>query len=257
MTSTISISTMRKPIAGNPPVSLGYGVRYGSDVQGEGWSYAGQIHRGIDYAVSVGTPVRAAQSGRVIFAGEDKTGYGLMVKIDHGAGMETIYAHLSQVQTRVGKIAIIGEVIAISGQSGTVTGPHLHFEVRKDGKAVDPESYLVPDTAATPVTIDVKSAQPLSVEIKQPVTASLRCDRARIACAAAYIRPAPGDAQALGILYSGTEIELDETTEPVSANGLTWCRAQVTAWIAEMDPAGVVILEPVKEVRGDDADTVS
>ena len=94
-------------------------------------------HGGVDYAVPVGTPVRAAGRGRVTFAGE-RGGYGNLVIIEHPDGRETRYAHLSEINVRVGQTVDGDAVIAASGDTGNVSGPHLHFEVRVDGRPVDP-----------------------------------------------------------------------------------------------------------------------
>jgi murein DD-endopeptidase MepM/ murein hydrolase activator NlpD len=110
-------------------VSSNYGMRWG------------RMHYGIDIAVSTGTPVRAAFSGRVTFAGS-LGGYGLLVKVNHGNGVETRYGHNSKILVKVGQIVEAGQVLARSGNTGVSTGPHVHFEIRKNGTAVNPASYL-------------------------------------------------------------------------------------------------------------------
>lgn len=98
-----------------------------------------RFHAGHDLRVAYGQEVRAAAGGRVLFAGE-QGGYGLTVVVDHGGGTETRYAHLSSIDVRAGDAIDAGQPIARSGQSGRVTGAHLHFEVRQDGRPVDPSS---------------------------------------------------------------------------------------------------------------------
>lgn len=98
---------------------------------------AGESHPGIDIAVPVGTPVRAAGGGRVEQAGTD-TAYGQFVLLRHGDGYETTYGHASRVLVREGDSVLAGQVIALSGSSGRSTAPHLHFEVRREGRALDP-----------------------------------------------------------------------------------------------------------------------
>ena len=98
-----------------------------------------RFHKGTDIALAYGHEVQAAASGRVAFAGE-QPGYGLTVVIDHGAGLETRYAHLSGYSVRVGDAVGSGQVVARSGNSGRSTGPHLHFEVLQGGRAIDPKS---------------------------------------------------------------------------------------------------------------------
>jgi murein DD-endopeptidase MepM/ murein hydrolase activator NlpD len=98
-----------------------------------------RFHKGTDIALAYGHEVQAAASGRVAFVGE-RPGYGLTVVIDHGAGLETRYAHLSGYSVRVGDEVGSGQIVARSGNSGRSTGPHLHFEVTQGGKAIDPKS---------------------------------------------------------------------------------------------------------------------
>jgi len=105
---------------------------------GQRW---GRMHYGIDIAVVTGTPVKAAADGVVTFAGTNG-GYGILVTIDHGNGVETRYAHNSRVAVKVGQQVKRGDIIAYSGNTGNSTGPHLHFEIRYKGTAVDPLPYL-------------------------------------------------------------------------------------------------------------------
>jgi murein DD-endopeptidase MepM/ murein hydrolase activator NlpD len=101
-----------------------------------------RFHSGIDYPAATGTPVTASASGRVTFAGWSPGGWGYLVTIDHGGGVRTLYAHLSRVGVRVGQRVATGRRIGRVGASGHATGPHLHFEVRLRGAAVDPLSAL-------------------------------------------------------------------------------------------------------------------
>ncbi len=98
-------------------------------------------HNGIDIAVPEGTPVRAAMSGKVIYSGYSK-GYGNCVIIEHENGLQTVYGHNSKNLVKVGDRVTQETVVALSGSTGRVTGPHLHFEVRKDGKPVNPIALL-------------------------------------------------------------------------------------------------------------------
>jgi murein DD-endopeptidase MepM/ murein hydrolase activator NlpD len=115
------------PVSG--PVTSGYGWRWG------------RMHEGIDIAVPAGTPVSAAASGRVIYAGW-MGGYGNLVVIDHGAGLATAYGHNSSIAAGSGSSVSQGQTIAYAGSTGHSTGPHVHFEVRVNGSAVDPLGYL-------------------------------------------------------------------------------------------------------------------
>src|SRR6266480_2614828 len=96
-----------------------------------------ESHPGIDIAVPPGTPVRAAGGGAVEAAGTDPA-YGLFVLLRHSSGYETMYGHASRLLVREGDSVQAGQVIALSGSSGRSTAPHLHFEIRREGKSLDP-----------------------------------------------------------------------------------------------------------------------
>lgn len=102
----------------------------------------GTIHRGLDIAAPTGTPIVASDSGKVTYAGYNNGGYGYMVKISHGNGFETLYAHASQLYVSIGDVVNAGDTIAAIGSTGNSTGPHLHFEVIKNGEKVNPENYI-------------------------------------------------------------------------------------------------------------------
>ena len=89
----------------------------------------------------VGTSVRAAASGKVTFSGT-QSGYGKIIIIDHGNGVSTRYAHNSKLLVGVGDRVDAGDRIALSGNTGKSTGPHLHFEIRMNGRSVNPLNYL-------------------------------------------------------------------------------------------------------------------
>ncbi|ATB34398.1 M23 family metallopeptidase [Melittangium boletus] len=100
-------------------------------------------HDGIDLAVPTGTPVKTAQEGEVLYAGEQR-GYGLIVIVRHSEHLITLYAHNRDLRVRTGQKVRRAQVIATVGDSGKTSGPQLHFEVRVDGKPVDPLDYLGP-----------------------------------------------------------------------------------------------------------------
>lgn len=100
-----------------------------------------KAHEGMDIAAQTGTPVVSAADGVVIRAGFG-TGYGNMVEISHGYGIKTLYAHNSRLNVKAGQRVKRGEVIAYAGDSGSSTGPHLHYEVRLNGLPVNPAKYL-------------------------------------------------------------------------------------------------------------------
>ena len=113
----------------NGPVTSGFGMRWG------------RMHEGIDIGVASGTPIHAAASGRVVYSGW-MDGYGNLVAIDHGRGISTAYAHQSSIAVGNGQTVSQGQVIGYVGCTGHCFGPHLHFEVRINGSAVDPLGYL-------------------------------------------------------------------------------------------------------------------
>lgn len=102
----------------------------------------GRMHSGIDLAASQGTAIVAADGGTVTFAGYNSGGYGNMVKISHGNGVETRYAHCSEIDVSVGDKVAQGQLIAKVGNTGRSYGSHCHFEIRINGEAVDPLKYL-------------------------------------------------------------------------------------------------------------------
>jgi murein DD-endopeptidase MepM/ murein hydrolase activator NlpD len=113
------------------------------------FSGEGAFHKGIDLAAAKGTPVHATADG-VILKAEWDGGYGKLVVIDHGNGIETYYAHLSQFEILPGQEVRRGQVIALSGGTGHATGPHLHYEVRIGGVPVNPYKYLAKSSLTLP-----------------------------------------------------------------------------------------------------------
>lgn len=102
---------------------------------------AGAMHSGLDFRGPIGAPIYAAAKGRVSFVGR-KSGYGNVVEVSHGNGMLTRYAHMSKFAARVGQDVAAGDVIGAIGSTGRSTGPHLHFEVRINDRAVNPRPFL-------------------------------------------------------------------------------------------------------------------
>jgi murein DD-endopeptidase MepM/ murein hydrolase activator NlpD len=99
------------------------------------------MHPGIDFHANVGDPIYATAAGKVVKAGWEG-GYGNMVEIDHGEGLATRYGHMSEIDVTVGQKIRIGQIIGRVGTTGRSTGPHLHYEVRVNGEAVNPEKFL-------------------------------------------------------------------------------------------------------------------
>jgi murein DD-endopeptidase MepM/ murein hydrolase activator NlpD len=124
-----------------PPSASGFiWPVHGVLTSGFGWRW-GRMHEGIDLAVPNGTPVVSSAAGTVIVAGW-MGGYGNLVVVDHGGGISTAYGHNTSVTVGVGQQVAQGQLIAYSGNTGHSTGPHVHFEVRVNGGAVDPLGYL-------------------------------------------------------------------------------------------------------------------
>jgi murein DD-endopeptidase MepM/ murein hydrolase activator NlpD len=132
---TLSLVPYRKPVIGEIELSSGFGVRTDP--------FLGRpaMHTGLDFRASSGDPVRVTANGTVASAGWSG-GYGRMVEIDHGNGLSTRYGHLSEIGVKVGESVKIGQVIGAVGSTGRSTGPHLHYETRIDGEAVDPQKFL-------------------------------------------------------------------------------------------------------------------
>ena len=99
------------------------------------------MHTGVDLRAASGTIVSATGPGTVIRASTNG-GYGKMVEIDHGNGVTTIYAHLSSIAVRVGQTVTVGQTVGRAGSTGRSTGPHLHYEVNRDDRPIDPMPYL-------------------------------------------------------------------------------------------------------------------
>ena len=136
-------ATFLKPASGR--YTSGFGGRV------DPIDHTASVHPGLDIAANQGAPVHAAAEGVVTHAGPAGT-YGNLVTIKHPSGLETRYAHLSHVLVREGDRVPVGAEVGKVGATGRVTGPHLHFEVRDHGKAVDPRPYLETPALATPAT---------------------------------------------------------------------------------------------------------
>jgi murein DD-endopeptidase MepM/ murein hydrolase activator NlpD len=118
----------RKPV--NAPLNSPYGQRWG------------RMHHGVDLGAPAGAPVRAARGGRVSYSGSGYRGYGKLVILDHDGGYQTLYAHNRRLLVRTGQRVRPGDVIARVGATGNATAAHLHFEIRKDGRPLDPARFL-------------------------------------------------------------------------------------------------------------------
>jgi len=134
----------------NTPVTAGFiGSGFGSRVD----PFSGQMsmHAGLDFAAPVGTPILAAAGG-VVSAAEANAAFGNMVVIDHGNGLQTLYAHASRLDVRAGEIVRKGQQIARVGSTGRSTGAHLHFEVHVNGRPQNPALFLSRQPADSPLS---------------------------------------------------------------------------------------------------------
>lgn len=117
-----------------------------------------RLHEGVDIIGDVGNNVYAAGDGTIRFAGRTAGGYGVVVEISHGYGYSSLYAHLARVLVREGQVVKRGELIAKSGRSGLVSGPHLHYEVRYQGRKHNPIDYFFDDIDAARYRSQLASA---------------------------------------------------------------------------------------------------
>jgi murein DD-endopeptidase MepM/ murein hydrolase activator NlpD len=132
---TLIAIPVRKPLIGEIHMTSPFGKRM--------HPFLGRLafHSGIDLRGDVGVAVRATATGKVTIAGR-KGGYGNMVEISHGNGLATRFGHLSEISVKIGQVVRIGEMVGTIGSTGRSTGPHLHYETRINGEAVDPQKFL-------------------------------------------------------------------------------------------------------------------
>jgi murein DD-endopeptidase MepM/ murein hydrolase activator NlpD len=132
---TLASVPVRKPVAGEIELSSGFGVRMDPFIG------APAMHTGLDFRGDMGEPIRATAAGKVTQAGWSG-GYGKMVEVDHGNGLATRYGHLSEIDVSVGQSIRLGQTVGRLGSTGRSTGPHLHYETRVGGEAIDPQKFL-------------------------------------------------------------------------------------------------------------------
>jgi murein DD-endopeptidase MepM/ murein hydrolase activator NlpD len=135
LSRTLALVPYRKPVIGEVELTSGFGVR------ADPFLGRPAMHTGLDFRAQTGDPVRATANGKVVSAAW-AGGYGRMIEIDHGNGLSTRYGHLSEINVKIGDQVRIGQVIGEVGSTGRSTGPHLHYETRIDGEAVDPQKFL-------------------------------------------------------------------------------------------------------------------
>jgi murein DD-endopeptidase MepM/ murein hydrolase activator NlpD len=135
LTRALVTIPVRKPVDGAVEASSGFGVR------SDPFTNSPAMHTGIDLHGETGEPVRATADGKVTAAGWSG-GYGRVVDVDHGNGLSTRYGHLSSIDVHVGQSVRMGQIVGKVGSTGRSTGPHLHYETRVRGQAVDPQKFL-------------------------------------------------------------------------------------------------------------------
>jgi len=118
------------PVPASSSISSGFGIRWG------------RRHEGIDIPGKIGSNIVAAQDGIIVYSGAEIGGYGNITVIAHKGGLFSVYAHAKINFTKEGQRVYRGQVIAQIGMSGRTYGPHLHFEIRKNGEAIDPQNFL-------------------------------------------------------------------------------------------------------------------
>jgi murein DD-endopeptidase MepM/ murein hydrolase activator NlpD len=135
LANTLLTVPVRKPVAGEIDETSPFGIRMDPFV------HEAAMHTGIDFRGEIGEPIHATAAGTVSIAGWEG-GYGKMVEIDHGNGLATRYGHLSEIDVAVGDKIRIGQVVGLLGSTGRSTGPHIHYETRVNGEAVNPQKFL-------------------------------------------------------------------------------------------------------------------
>ena len=141
--SLARMNALERGLAGIPqvlPASMEF-ISSGFGYRADPFSGGAAFHAGLDFGGPVGAPIHAAAKGVVTFAGVQQ-GYGNCIEISHGNGLMTRYAHMSGFRARIGQAVNAGDVIGLIGNTGRSTGPHLHFEVRVNGTAVNPRPFL-------------------------------------------------------------------------------------------------------------------
>ena len=245
---------LRQPFSGEYPITLDYGAIW------EPYYTKSNPHKGIDYGCPMETSILAAADGWVQTVGYEPGGYGNYVVLLHGDGSGTVYAHLSKVNCIKGQPVKKGDLIAYSGSTGNSSGPHLHFEARRDAGKIstvfDPKTVMqsvidyIPDTQQMPV-MQQPPMNPVFVPSQQiytnPVSYEQKIDGGvcMVVCDAANIRDAD-TMRICGQLSYGAKIVV--SADIVRYNGLPYHKfADDYLLIAEYDSFGTEILRKITD----------
>lgn len=139
-------------------IASGYGMRLHPILK------VGKMHWGLDFVASTGTPIYATADGTVNHAGA-AGGYGNVVVINHGYGYETYYAHMSRIKAKQGQSVKRGDIIGYVGSTGLSSGPHLHYEVHKDGEKIDPIAFLTEGISPDEFKVLYEKSQKMTVSL--------------------------------------------------------------------------------------------
>lgn len=227
----------RQPFRGDYAITLDYGETFPPLYTDE------SPHRGIDYGCPSFTPVLASADGTVTTVGNLEVGYGKYIKIFHDDQYETLYAHLSRIDVKYGQKVKRGNQIGVSGNSGNSTGPHLHFEVRKNGIPVDPKPLMMNEIDGYPANYS-----PVEKTDFEKVTAGL-CE---IVCDVANVRCHCDMSRVIGTRKKGDIISIGDKV--TMWNGLPYrdyYDAEYKCWlrIAEHDPETQMIRNYVADLN--------
>lgn len=223
--------TFRQPFQNDYPITLDYGESFPPLYTDE------SPHRGIDYGTPLWTPILASADGTVDFTANLTVGYGKYIRLKHADGYVSLYAHLSEISVREGQTVAKGQVIGKSGSSGNSTGPHLHFEVRKNNVVIDPKTVLQSVLDSNPINNTPDPVKP-QFEAVQSGSAIVVCDLANVRCHCDMTRVIKQLKKGDVIMVSG---------KPTIYNGLPYrdyWDGNVGCWlrIAEHDPYDQIIV---------------
>ena len=220
----------RQPFKGGYPITLDYGEKFPPLYTDE------SPHRGIDYGTPMRTPILASADGTIYTVESLTVGYGKYIIIRHAENYTTVYAHLSQILVKMNQSVHKGQIIGYSGTSGNSTGPHLHFELRKNGYAIDPKPFMQSVFDPTPNNSTPATEKPEFSALKKG-TAIVVCDcvNARCHCDMSIVRNQlhRGDIIAIG----------DQVTEYMGLPFRDYFDSTVNCWlrVAEHDPTDQLI----------------